>query len=83
MQVAQWLGDANSDDISLSIDWQPNDRVIGIAMPVRMASRRGNGNSYDYQLNLESVHTTRATLSIDELIPFDKDLNCNKSFSQI
>lgn len=30
-EVARWLGDQNADDISFSVDWQPNDRVIGIA----------------------------------------------------
>ena len=28
--VARWLGGQNSEDISLALDWQPNDRVIGI-----------------------------------------------------
>jgi hypothetical protein len=80
-EVARWLGDANSDDISLTMDWQPNDRVIGVVTPVKGSLRKGK--SYDYQLNLETVHTTRATLAIDELIPLGKDPNCNKTFSQI
>lgn len=80
-EVARWLGDANSDDISLSMDWQPNDRVIGVVKPVK--GSRIEGKSYDYQLSLETVHTTRATLAIDELIPIDKDPNCKKTFSQI
>lgn len=82
-EVARWLGDANSDDISLSMDWQPNDRVIGVAAPAKGALRKGKGKSYDYQINLETVHTTRATLAIDELIPLAKDPNCKKTFSQI
>lgn len=82
-EVARWLGDANSDDISLSMDWQPNDRVIGVVAPVKGVLRKGKGKSYGYQLNLETVHTTRATLTIDELIPFAKDPSCQKTFSQI
>lgn len=82
-EVARWLGDANSDDISLSMDWQPNDRVIGVVAPVKGVLRKGKGKSYDYQLNLETVHTTRATLAIDELIPLAKDPGCQKTFSQI
>jgi len=82
-EVARWLGDANSDDISLSMDWQPNDRVIGVVAPVKGVLRKGKGKSYDYQLNLETVHTTRATLAIDELIPLAKDPSCQKTFSQI
>lgn len=80
-EVARWLGDANSDDISLAIDWQPNDRVIGVVVPVKGSLL--TGKSYDYQLNLETVHTTRATLAIAELIPFGKNPSCNKTFRQI
>jgi len=83
-EVARWLGDANSDDISLAVDWQPNDRVIGVVKPVKGALRKGGkGRSYDYRLDLETVHTTRATLAIDDLISLDKDPNCKKTFSQI
>lgn len=80
-EVARWLGDANSEDISLSMDWQPNDRVIGIVAPTK--GLRLKGNSYDYQLALETVHTTRSTLAIDELIQLEKNPDCNKTFSQI
>lgn len=80
-EVARWLGDANSDDISLAMDWQPNDRAICVVKPVKGELRKGK--SYDYQLNLETVHTTRATLAIDELISLDKDPDCKKSFSTI
>lgn len=80
-EVARWLGDANSGDISFTMDWQPNDRVIGVVKPEKGALRKGI--SYDYRLNLETVHTTRATLAIDESIPLEKDPNCKKTFSQI
>lgn len=79
-EVARWLGDANSDDISLAMDWQPNDRVIGIVSPEKGEQE---GRSYDYRLNLETVHTTRATLAVDEVILFSKDPNCKKTFSQM
>ena len=29
-EVARWLGGTNSEDVSLALDWQPNDRVIGV-----------------------------------------------------
>lgn len=80
-EVARWLGDANSDDISLAMDWQPNDRAICVVKPVKGALRKGK--SYDCQLNLETVHTTRATLAIDDLILLDKAPNCKKSFSEM
>ncbi len=80
-EVARWLGDANSDDICLTVDWQPNDRVIGVVKPEKGAHLKGK--SYDYQLNLETVHTTRSTLAIDELIPINKDQNSKKTFRQM
>jgi len=79
-EVARWLGDANSDDISLAMDWQPNDRVIGVVSPEKGEQK---GKSYDYRLNLETVHTTRATLAVDEVILLSKDPNCKKTFRQM
>lgn len=67
-EVAYWLGGANSDDISLSVDWQPNDRVIGVVQAKKGAQLRRAG-SYDYELELETVHTTRHTLTVDHLLP--------------
>jgi hypothetical protein len=79
--VARWLGDANSQDISLSIDWQPNDRVIGIVQ----AEKGGliKGRSYDYQLKLKPQHTTRHTLSIDETLTLPKDISSKHTYSQV
>lgn len=65
-EVAQWLGGTNSDDINLSIDWQPNDRVIGVVRAER-GEEKGN-HSFDYSLHMETVHTTRNTLTIDDTI---------------
>ena len=56
-EVARWLGGQNSEDISLALDWQPNDRVIGIIQAEQVEAI--NAHSYDYQLRLETVHTTR------------------------
>ncbi len=70
-EVARWLGGQNSEDISLALDWQPNDRVIGI-----IQAEQGdaiNRRSYDYQLRMETVHTTRQTLAVDELLVLPKN----------
>lgn len=61
-EVARWLGGQNSDDISLGVDWQPNDRAIGVVSPSDAGSL--GGRSRDYCLNLETVHTSRKTLEI-------------------
>lgn len=70
-EVARWLGGQNSEDISLALDWQPNDRVIGI-----IQAEQGdaiNSRSYDYQLRMKTVHTTRQTLAVDELLVLPKN----------
>jgi hypothetical protein len=70
-EVARWLGGPNSDDISLGVDWQPNDRAISIVSPVDAGPLQGR--SRDYRLELETVHTSRNTIALDEPFTFDKD----------
>ena len=79
-EIARWLGDQNADDISFSVDWQPNDRVIGIANLKRGACIRGK--SYDYVVELESVHTTRHTLTVDEPIQLGTNHDIAKTYSK-
>jgi hypothetical protein len=79
-QVARWLGDVNSQDISLSINWQPNDRIIGI---VQAEKGDKKGRSYDYQLKLKTQHTTRHTLSIDETLCLPKDISSKHTYRQV
>ena len=75
-EVARWLGGQNAEDISLSLDWQPNDRVIGIIQAEQ--GEAINRRSYDYQLNMETVHTTKQTLAIDDLLTLSKDTKIKK-----
>lgn len=70
-EVARWLGGQNSDDISLGVDWQPNDRAIGIVSPMDDGPR--NGRSRDYQLNFETVHTSRHTIVVDGAFSLGKE----------
>jgi replicative superfamily II helicase len=70
-EVARWLGGQNSDDVSLSVDWQPNDRVIGVVQPIK--GDEISRNSFDYSLSLETIHTTRKTLVTDELLSLPKN----------
>ncbi len=69
--IARWLGGPNSEDISLALDWQPNDRVIGIIQPEKLEAIKHR--SYNYQLRMETVHTTRQTLVVDELLKLTKN----------
>jgi replicative superfamily II helicase len=63
-EVARWLGGQNSEDISLSLDWQPNDRAIGIVKTVQGNTLKGR--SCDYTLNFESI----TSISDNQLTPF-------------
>lgn len=78
--VARWLGNQSSDDISFSVDWQPNDRVIGIAN-LKQGERIG-GNSYDYSIELEAVQTTRRTLTVDGAIQLGANHDIASTFSK-
>ena len=75
-EVARWLGGQNAEDISLFLDWQPNDRIIGIIQAEQ--GEAINRRSYDYQLNMETVHTTKQTLAIDDLLSLSKDTKMKK-----
>lgn len=70
-EVARWLGGQNSDDISLGVEWQPNDRAIGIVCPVDAGLLKGR--SRDYRLELETVHTSRKTIVVDHTFAIGKD----------
>ncbi|MCG8393297.1 MAG: DEAD/DEAH box helicase [Pseudomonadales bacterium] len=80
-EVAQWLGGDNSDDISLSLDWQPNDRVIGISSPIKGSPL--NKKSFDYDLYFKSIHTSRNTLFIDDTLKITPKSDKKKTFSQV
>lgn len=78
-EVARWLGGQNAEDISFGVDWQPNDRAIGIVSPVDDGS--GNGRSRDYRLDFETVHTTRPSIVLDEAFSLGKDQALAKTLS--
>ena len=80
-EVARWLGGTNADDVSFSVDWQPNDRVIGVVQ-----ARRGQplgANSFDYSLELETIQTTRQTLVVDESLTLPKHVDIAPTFSRV
>ena len=80
-EVARWLGGANSEDVSLALDWQPNDRVIGIVQPEKGQAIKGH--SFDYSLQMETVHTSRQTLAVDELLTLPKNTAIAATFSKV
>jgi len=79
-EIARWLGGQSAEDMSFGLDWQPNDRVIGI-----VSARKGEiikGNSHDYDITFKPVHTTRNTIDIEELFFFPKESEIAATFSQ-
>lgn len=80
-EVAKWLGGTNSDDISLSTDWQPNDRLIGIVQATKGEAL--GKKSFDYRLQLEAVHTTRNTLVVEESLSLPKNAEIASTLSKV
>ena len=80
-EVARWLGGSNSEDVSLALDWQPNDRVIGIVQPER--GEQINDKSNDYQLRMETIHTTRQTLAMNEVLILPKNADIASTYRQV
>ena len=70
-EVARWLGGQNSDDISIGVDWQPNDRAIGIVTPVDDGPL--NGRSRNYRLEFDTVHTSQNTIVVEESFILGKE----------
>ncbi len=80
-EVARWLGGQNSEDISLALDWQPNDRIIGVVQAKK--GKALNGRSFDYRVCMETVHTTRRTLSVEEPLAMPKNTDIASTFSKV
>lgn len=80
-EVARWLGGQNAEDISLSLEWQPNDRAIGIVQAIKDGAI--NGNSFDYHLGFDSVHTSHATIATEDLIKIPKHCNIAGTYGQV
>jgi replicative superfamily II helicase len=79
-EVATWLGGANSDDISMSFDWQPNERAIGIVYAERSDNRCKTGCRFN--LKFKSIHTTKPSISIDDNIMMLEN-NDTYTFNQV
>lgn len=59
-EIARWLAPDSCNDISLAVDWQPNDRAIVLSIP-----QKGT-ESGQFYINLETVHTSKNTLTVPE-----------------
>lgn len=60
--VASWLDSTNHQDYSISANWVPNDRIIGLSLPpleAKNATLLG-------EVRLKTLHTPKNTLFIEE-----------------
>lgn len=58
-EVAEWLSPESHSTVELSINWQPNDRVVALSTPRASGNRR-------FSTELRTLHTNRHTLEVPE-----------------
>ena len=75
-EIARWLAPDSNNDIELSLDWRPNDRAIVLSHP-RQGAMPGS-----FSLELETIHTSKQTLSIPENMPLAAVRPLGVSWSQ-
>ncbi|MFI6434140.1 DEAD/DEAH box helicase [Streptomyces sp. NPDC050759] len=63
--IAEWLDSGSRQSVGLSVDWSPNDRILALA---RREHAPGNGG---FRVALETLVTSRRTLSVPGILPLD------------
>ncbi len=76
-EIAHWLAPDSHASIEFGVDWVPNDRAIVIARAQR-GSARG-----DYHLTFDTQHTTRATITIPEVLSPESNRPLDMSWSEV
>jgi hypothetical protein len=61
----------------MAVEWSPNDRIIAIAH-----RRKTEGNRGAFTVELESIHTTRPSLTLNEKIVFSESRPLGLSWSE-
>ncbi|NPV70372.1 MAG: DEAD/DEAH box helicase [Firmicutes bacterium] len=77
MELARWLDPQSPNAISMSLDWQPNDRVIGRFYAVPGTTPRG------WQMQFESIATSHPSLGLDSPVYVGDPGPLPKSFSKV
>ena len=75
-RVAHWLAPDSHNNIELTVDWAPNDRVMAIAEPAR-GEKRGSFN-----VSFTTLHTTRKTLAIPDVLTLPENRPLGLTWSQ-
>lgn len=74
--IAEWLDSGSRQSVGLSVDWTPNDRIVALAHRERAA---GNGG---FRVALETLVTSRRTLSVPDELPLNGYRPLGLSWSQ-
>jgi replicative superfamily II helicase len=75
--VAAWLDPTSNQVVELSLDWQPNDRIVALARPERGVQRG------DYSLRFETLVTNRKTLHVPEELAIGSNRALGLTFSTV
>lgn len=75
-ELAKWIDDERSKSIkpSLSVNWQPNDRVIGLAYL--------NGSGRNWGINLRPLHTSQPSTHFPEEVELESCRERDATISQ-
>lgn len=65
MDIAHWLDQDSPNSISISLNWRPNDRVIGAIYP--------KGSRRDWNIVFETLLTNRERIQLEKKIPLSED----------
>lgn len=76
-EIARWLAPDSFKNVELSLDWQPNDRVVALSIPTK------NDKPGCFSINFETIHTTRNTLTIPETISLSSGRPLGLSWSNV
>ncbi|MFM9493394.1 DEAD/DEAH box helicase [Streptomyces galilaeus] len=74
--IAAWLDSGSRQSVGLSADWTPNDRILALAHREPAPGRGG------FRVALETLVTSRRTLSVPDALPLDGDRPLGLSWSQ-
>lgn len=76
-EIARWLAPDSNMEVGLRVDWQPNDRAIALSVP-----QEGEGSG-QYSVSLKTIHTSRNTLAIPEVITLSSEKMLGINWSNI
>ncbi|MGV9507301.1 DEAD/DEAH box helicase [Streptomyces tendae] len=75
--IAEWLDSGSRQSVGLSVDWSPNDRILALALRERAPGAGG------FRVALETLVTSRRTLSVPDTVPLDGHRPLGLSWSQV